>query len=889
MSEFDPYLKWLGIRETTRPVNHYRLLGLELFESDKDVISMAADRQMTHIRTYQGGPNGKASQRILNELARARRCLLVEEKKLAYDAALRAQLDGAGTATVVPTIVDSPEIGAAQADPPIIQPTVVEADAIGSNPSSSFSSGPQLEVRSDPNAREKTRSREKKQLLLSLVGWVSGGLAALGVGAFLLATGILTPGGPDDDGDDDKGGNTELIASNTDEKSNDSDSDNNASNNSNSNHLATKSETDTGTNGSLTNNSSNNKTDNHKSDTDPSFSSNPTPTFEVPVVWTLDNASEYPKPNSAERALFVRVARRVSQKRIGKLESSAPSTAGTNGIKQTFSGLEKTGGIMIGVSYLLDSDHKLKNLQPVFRTRNSLGSALVNGAESLIAKPGYAVGEIQASVLSPINCVRIRFMKIESNGLDPKDSYFSSWIGREVGPVRTIANPLNAPIIGTYADFNSSNVIQTLGLIASHESMPPTKLENGAIKKPTTEKKIAIIGNSLPVISRKPVASNFFTSGAAKESIYFHNKLDEHVTLYKIDEKSNLQNYYRLGPGSSYRASSLLGTNWHVKKGSVAVATFRTEPGKNTAIIDGRDPDGGQLPKVANLEKHPIPSSSDRNVAMKEVKKIYGDMFTNDTIRPNVNRRNAESIIDQARDSDEDLAIQFAMFDAAKDMAVGKGDCRTAMIALRELDRRFDDYDFWKETLDAIEKSGKNLGRSGDKFMAQELESVVRILIDEAIMSGESRSAGKLVSFGMKAASRNGDAQALQFYKAKDRESDEVAKLEKQYQSALVKLTADPDNSNANIQKGRYLIVAKGDFNAAIECWSLSNDEDLLAIVKDESSTSANASFLARRWRNLGKDAKTAFGRRCHERAITVLQSAGKSREAREIQEILDQ
>ena len=51
MADFDPYLKWLGIRESSRPINHYRLLGLDLFEDDADVIAMAADRQMSHIRT----------------------------------------------------------------------------------------------------------------------------------------------------------------------------------------------------------------------------------------------------------------------------------------------------------------------------------------------------------------------------------------------------------------------------------------------------------------------------------------------------------------------------------------------------------------------------------------------------------------------------------------------------------------------------------------------------------------------------------------------------------------------------------------------------------------------------------------------------------------------
>lgn len=88
---FDPYLSWLGIRDPRRPPNHYALLGLALFEDDPEVIAHAADRQMAHVRTFQTGPRSAESQRILNELAAAKICLLNAAKKQAYDAALRQQ------------------------------------------------------------------------------------------------------------------------------------------------------------------------------------------------------------------------------------------------------------------------------------------------------------------------------------------------------------------------------------------------------------------------------------------------------------------------------------------------------------------------------------------------------------------------------------------------------------------------------------------------------------------------------------------------------------------------------------------------------------------------------------------------------------------------------
>jgi hypothetical protein len=44
---FDPYHKWLGILPKDQPPHHYRLLAIEPFESDPDVIAMrpwAAER-----------------------------------------------------------------------------------------------------------------------------------------------------------------------------------------------------------------------------------------------------------------------------------------------------------------------------------------------------------------------------------------------------------------------------------------------------------------------------------------------------------------------------------------------------------------------------------------------------------------------------------------------------------------------------------------------------------------------------------------------------------------------------------------------------------------------------------------------------------------------------
>lgn len=105
--EFDPYLRWLGIRDPQRPPNHYRLLGVELFESDPDVISNAADRQMAHVRTFQSGRRSPESQKLLNELAGAKVCLLNPQKKAAYDAQLQAERTNLVPPPVAPPVAEA--------------------------------------------------------------------------------------------------------------------------------------------------------------------------------------------------------------------------------------------------------------------------------------------------------------------------------------------------------------------------------------------------------------------------------------------------------------------------------------------------------------------------------------------------------------------------------------------------------------------------------------------------------------------------------------------------------------------------------------------------------------------------------------------------------------
>ncbi len=50
---FDPYYKWLGIPPKDQPPHFYKLLGIELYEPDPEVITIAAEQHCATCRPFK--------------------------------------------------------------------------------------------------------------------------------------------------------------------------------------------------------------------------------------------------------------------------------------------------------------------------------------------------------------------------------------------------------------------------------------------------------------------------------------------------------------------------------------------------------------------------------------------------------------------------------------------------------------------------------------------------------------------------------------------------------------------------------------------------------------------------------------------------------------------
>ncbi len=87
---FDPYHEWLDIPPHDQPPTFYRLLGIDDLETDPEVIDDAAKRRTTFLHQLASGPHRKEVQKLLNEVATARRTLLNADVKDRYDQSLQA-------------------------------------------------------------------------------------------------------------------------------------------------------------------------------------------------------------------------------------------------------------------------------------------------------------------------------------------------------------------------------------------------------------------------------------------------------------------------------------------------------------------------------------------------------------------------------------------------------------------------------------------------------------------------------------------------------------------------------------------------------------------------------------------------------------------------------
>ena len=159
MSDFDPYHKWLGISPQHQPPNHYRLLSLDLYESDPEVIEAAVDRIVAFLQDVSNGPHAAESQLLLNEVSAARLRLLDDSQRAAYDAELQAALS---SEALPPSVDGSPALPPEPPAPPPEPPAPSPAPPAPSPEPPAPSAVPTITIDIDTGDDSTTKSSSRK-------------------------------------------------------------------------------------------------------------------------------------------------------------------------------------------------------------------------------------------------------------------------------------------------------------------------------------------------------------------------------------------------------------------------------------------------------------------------------------------------------------------------------------------------------------------------------------------------------------------------------------------------------------------------------------------------------------------------------------------------------
>lgn len=278
----------------------------------------------------------------------------------------------------------------------------------------------------------------------------------------------------------------------------------------------------------------------------------------------------------------------------------------------------------------------------------------------------------------------------------------------------------------------------------------------------------------------------------------------------------------------------------------------------------------------------PVPSAREQAAALKLIRDVYKEEYESDSFE--TLQTLAQQLIVDARESKDEPAQHYAILRESIRVATDNCDPQTAVAALDRLNRTFQ-VDFWgmtksiSESLVRKAKTNQQRRRVRDAFDD---------LVNQAITDEQFSAARLLVSRATTVAKKLGNKQDADALVELRKEIQELGKIAQAGKSAAEKLATTPDDPDANLDAGDYLIYVKLEFRDGLGHWEKSSKPELVKLAKLENaidaSQSANVLTLADSWmkqseRFKGLRAKTTGARALHwyEQVLDQLDDKTKS------------
>jgi hypothetical protein len=262
-------------------------------------------------------------------------------------------------------------------------------------------------------------------------------------------------------------------------------------------------------------------------------------------------------------------------------------------------------------------------------------------------------------------------------------------------------------------------------------------------------------------------------------------------------------------------------------------------------------------------KKAPIPDKAAQAKARKLIEEVYSEDYARAKKDPAVLAGLARTLLQEARDTTDDLGARYVLFQEASALAARAGDAPTALQALDEAAREFaiSPAAAFRAKVAALGAASKATA------LADAYQTVVDAslaLLEEALSLDDYEEAQALVSTAEAAARK---LKVIALVRAIQKRGQEVQKLQDAYapiKPSADRLREDPRDPKANLVMGRFQAFTKGNWEKGLPLLARGSDSTLKGLAKDElaapEEARAQLALADGWWKAAGKasgDAKT--------------------------------
>jgi formylglycine-generating enzyme required for sulfatase activity len=238
---------------------------------------------------------------------------------------------------------------------------------------------------------------------------------------------------------------------------------------------------------------------------------------------------------------------------------------------------------------------------------------------------------------------------------------------------------------------------------------------------------------------------------------------------------------------------------------------------------------GPQSPTANRPTLLPVPADEVREAAAKPAQDVYRNEYAT-AKSPVAKRALARRILDDAVKVHDDAVKRYVLCCLARDVAIAGQDERLAIESVDELRRAFA-VDAWAMKLDTV---GRLANGARPAAARGDLARLALTLAEEAMQADEVSTADELVRLALVEASKAHDRGLVTRAHAAAKKIQELLKVGSAATVARAQLDAHPADAAAHLALGRYLCLAKGDWETGLPHLARGDDAELKALADDD-------------------------------------------------------